>query len=146
VRNQFSKNETEFLKSNYIARIATCSNDLIPHVTPIYFANDRSSLFFASEKRTKKYSDIVENSHVSLVVDVFDADWLHGPKTGTRTTEKAIVISGIASIRSRGMLYNRMYKTLFQKYPDYRTSKKWLVGELPIVRVSVRNILSWGLN
>jgi len=146
MRNQFSKNEMEFLKSTYIARIATCSKDLIPHVTPIYFANDRLSLFFATEKRTKKFSDIVENSHVSLVVDVFDADWLHDSKTGTRTNEKAIVISGIASIRSKGPLYYKMYKTLFQKYPDYRTTEKWQVGDLPIIRISVRNVISWGLD
>jgi len=145
-RNHFLKQEMEFLRSNYIARIATCGHDLSPHVTPIYFANDRASIFFATEKNTKKYEDIMQNERVSLVVDIFDAEWLHGDKNGSKTTEKAVLVHGVALPISKGKTYNLMYGKLLDKYPDYRTSENWEKGELPIMRVAVRKITSWGFS
>jgi nitroimidazol reductase NimA-like FMN-containing flavoprotein (pyridoxamine 5'-phosphate oxidase superfamily) len=142
---ELRKNERTFLERSYIARIATCSRR-IPHVTPIYFASDKDSVFFATEETTRKFKDVNENDRVSLVVDEFDADWLHGDETSTKTYEKAIVISGRASIFRSGDLYVSMYKDLLRKYPDYKTENRWELGELPIIRIKISKIISWGLD
>jgi nitroimidazol reductase NimA-like FMN-containing flavoprotein (pyridoxamine 5'-phosphate oxidase superfamily) len=137
-------NALKFLSRNYVARLATCSLEAIPHVSPIYFGCNRSSVFFATEKTTRKFRDILHNNRVSLVVDEFDADWLHNKRTN-RTTEKAVVVNGLASIFSGGRTYLYMYKSLRNKYPDYRAEKSWMPGELPIIRISIDKVVSWGL-
>jgi nitroimidazol reductase NimA-like FMN-containing flavoprotein (pyridoxamine 5'-phosphate oxidase superfamily) len=137
-------NALKFLSGNFIARVATCSSEAIPHISPIYFACNRTSIFFATEKTTLKFKDILDNSRVSLVVDEFDADWFHGRKTN-RTREKAVVINGRASIVSEGRSYLYMYRLLRNKYPDYKAEKSWMPGELPIIRISIDKVVSWGL-
>ena len=58
------------------------------------------------------------------MVDEFDADWLHGVE-GTKTKEKAIVISGTAESLVDGEEYMTMYRDLLRKYPDYQAEQRW---------------------
>jgi len=102
-------------------------------------------VFFATEKTTVRFNDILNNNRVSLVVDEFDADWLHGRRTG-RTSEKAIVIDGRASIFSEGRAYLHMYNLLRNKYPDYKLEKSWMPGKIPIITISIDKLVSWGLS
>ena len=146
MRDSLEDKETRFLESRYVARIATCSSSAVPHVSPIYFANDTAAIFFVTEYGTRKFKDISENKRVSLVVDEFDADWLHGISGGTETREKAVVIQGIAEIQTEGNVYVQMYQKLLEKYPDYKSDKNWKPGELPIIRVRINNVVTWGLN
>ena len=138
-------NALKFLSRNYVGRLATCSLEAIPHVSPIYFACNRTSVFFATEKTTRKFRDILHNNRVSLVVDQFDAEWFHDKRTN-RTIEKAVVVNGKASIFSAGKTYLHMYHSLRNKYPDYRDEKSWVLGELPIIRISIDKVVSWGLD
>ncbi len=140
-----SETEIKFLEANYIARIATVSKNSKPHIAPIYFSNDDDSVYFTTATTTSKFRDISENPAVSLVVDVFDADWLRGTGNGSETYEKAIVISWDAEVHVSGELYMKMYDALLKKYPDYNGALHWEPGELPIIRVSIRNTVSWGL-
>ena len=139
------KEELDFLLRSSIARVATCTRSSIPHVSPIYFATDGHSVFFATDETTRKFKDVKENDRVSLVVDEFDADWLHGNKTSSKTYEKAIILSGRATIFSSGDLYVSMYRNLVRKYPDYRAGNRWELGELPIIRIEISKITSWGI-
>lgn len=59
-RGSLTENERKFLASNYIARVGTCSLAADPHVVPIYYANDGSSIFFTMETRSRKFRDILE--------------------------------------------------------------------------------------
>jgi nitroimidazol reductase NimA-like FMN-containing flavoprotein (pyridoxamine 5'-phosphate oxidase superfamily) len=142
---QLSLRERKFLEANYISRIATCSAKSVPHISPIYFANDDVSVYFTTATTTQKFKNISENDRVSLVVDEYDADWLHGVE-GTKTKEKAVVISGKAESHKEGELYMTMYWDLLRKYPDYRAEQHWDPGDLPIIRVSIRKVVSWGLD
>ena len=141
-----SGREIDFLKANYIARIATASSKSVPRVSPVYFGNDAVSIYFTTETSTGKFRDISGNPQVSLVVDTFDADWLHGNGEGTRTYEKGIVLFGKAEIHWEGNLYMDMYRDLVQKYPEYRGPLRWEPGDLPIIRVVIKQIVSWRLD
>ncbi len=138
--------ELDFLGKNYIARLATSSLMSVPHISPIYYGNTRDLVFFTTEKGSRKLKDIEENNQVSLVVDTFDADWLHQISGTAKTYEKAVVISGRAAIHLNGSPYMEMYKELLKKYPDYQADKHWEPGELPIVKIVISNVVSWGLN
>ncbi len=140
---QFDSKQLVFLQKNYIARVASCGINGLPHVSPVYFADDKDSIFFATEKGTQKFKDISKNPKASIVVDDFDADWLHGRK-GTETIEHAVVVSGSATILESGQEYHAMYSKLFEKYPDYR-EENWDEGATPIIKVSADKIISWGL-
>ncbi len=142
--SRIPSNALKFLSMNYIARIATCSSEAIPHVSPIYFACNGASVFFATEKTTLKFKDILNNNSVSLVVDEFDADWFHGKRTD-HTSEKAVIVNGRASIFFEGRTYLNMYRLLRNKYPDYKAEKSWMPGELPIIRISIEKVITWGL-
>ena len=140
---KFDSKQLAFLSKNYIARVASCGKDMHPHVSPVYFANNADSIFFATEKDTKKFKDISENASAGVVVDDFDADWLHNKKSAN-TVEHAVVVSGRAMIFNRGSEYHEMYSKLFEKYPDYR-EENWKEGASPIIRVRAERITSWGL-
>jgi hypothetical protein len=78
-------------------------------------------------------------------MDVFDADWLLSAEGGSKTCEKAVVITGVAKIHLKGDLYVKMYADLLKKYPDYNEEPHWGPGELPIIRVAIENVISWGI-
>lgn len=128
---------------HYIARVATCSNKCVPHVVPIYFANDAHAIFFATERETVKFRNISELGSASIVVDEFYAEWASGGRR-TRTKESAVVVTGRAQLFESGTEYMRMYRSLFRKYPDYR-EENWQPGESPIVRVYADRLVSWGI-
>jgi uncharacterized protein len=140
---KLGKKELAFLSRSYIARVATAGKALHPHVSPVYFANSSDSIFFATEKDTRKFKDLMENAFASVVVDDYDADWMHG-RSGIETVTHAVVVSGKAKIFFRGNTYHKMYQRLFEKYPDYR-AEAWKEGASPIVRLSAHRALSWGL-
>jgi nitroimidazol reductase NimA-like FMN-containing flavoprotein (pyridoxamine 5'-phosphate oxidase superfamily) len=140
---KFSSKQNQFLRKSYIARVASCGKDNFPHVSPVYFANDANSIFFATEKETRKFKDISENAVMFAVVDYFDADWIH-EKEGTESVTRAIVISGKSRIILKGKLYHKLYSQLFEKYPDYR-KENWEEGSSPIIRINARKITSWGV-
>lgn len=143
----FNRNQISFLNSSYVARIATSTKKGEPYVSPIYFANDDNSIFFATESSTIKFKLISINPQVAIVIDSFDASWLHTKmRKDIFTKERAIVIRGNAKIFTDGKSreYASMYHRLFKKYPDYR-EQAWKKGESPIVKVTPQKVTSWGL-
>ena len=145
----FSSEQMSFLRRTYIARVATSSSKCVPHATPVYFANDSTSIFFATERSTRKLKDVLTNPVASAVVDEFKADWVNDAESSGlvwKTEERAVVINGRALVHSDGETptYGAMYDALFEKYPDYR-AQGWKKGESPIIQVMAERIHSWGI-
>jgi nitroimidazol reductase NimA-like FMN-containing flavoprotein (pyridoxamine 5'-phosphate oxidase superfamily) len=128
----FTESQLSFLKGKYIARIATTSNDE-PHISPIYFTFDRESIFFATESSTSKFRDIVKNPKASVVVDEFDADWLHGTQ-GPNTTERALVVLGRAIAVNDNGVHKSLRLAFMEKYPDFRATN-YPIEATAIIRV-----------
>jgi len=67
----FTETETEYLKSQRLARIGTASKDGVPDVAPVGFDFDGRYFYISGMDlaRTRKYRNVLKNPRVSLVVD-----------------------------------------------------------------------------
>ena len=58
-----------FLAAARTCRVATISSDGSPHVTPLWFAWDGTSLWLTSIVRSQRWTDLQRDDRVSVVVD-----------------------------------------------------------------------------
>jgi hypothetical protein len=61
-----------FLASERTCRVGTVGGDGAPHVTPLWFVWDGSSLWLTSLVHSQRWVDILRDSRVSAVVDAGD--------------------------------------------------------------------------
>ncbi len=67
----FSQKELEYMRRLWVGRIATCSKNRIPQVTPVGFAADEDRIYLNIKPDSKKARNIRVNPRVSFVVDDF---------------------------------------------------------------------------
>jgi pyridoxamine 5'-phosphate oxidase family protein len=67
----FSEPEAAYLAENYLGRVATASRARQPHVVPVSYRFDGTSIIFGGWNLTKslKFKNLSENSKVAFVVD-----------------------------------------------------------------------------
>ena len=67
----FSDREAEYLAENILGRLATVSRAQEPHVVPVVYRFDGSSIYFAGFNllESLKYRNIMRNNKVAFVVD-----------------------------------------------------------------------------
>ena len=58
-----------FLASERTCRVATVSSDGSPHVTPLWFAWDGTSLWLTSIVKSQRWTDLQRDGRVSVIVD-----------------------------------------------------------------------------
>jgi pyridoxamine 5'-phosphate oxidase family protein len=70
-RVSFSEAETEFLTENGLARVATVSDDMEPHVVPVVYEFDGTSFYFSgwNLEKSLKFRNIRQNGRVAMVFD-----------------------------------------------------------------------------
>jgi PPOX class probable F420-dependent enzyme len=78
----------EFLASERTCRVASIDRDGSPHVTPLWFAWDGTSLWLTSIVRSQRWSDLQRDNRVSVIVDA------GGPFTELRGVE----LRGVAEV------------------------------------------------
>jgi hypothetical protein len=78
----------EFLASERTCRVASIGRDGSPHVTPLWFAWDGTSLWLTSIVRSQRWSDLQRDNRVSVIVDA------GGPFTELRGVE----LRGVAKV------------------------------------------------
>ncbi|MGH9976684.1 MAG: pyridoxamine 5'-phosphate oxidase family protein [Nitrososphaeraceae archaeon] len=127
-----SQKERKFLLENEECRIAT-SHDDIPHVVPVAYIFDKSTITFVTDYGTRKYKNMKVNRNVSVVVDVYDPSG----------ENKAIIVQGKAIIIEKGAEYKRLYQ-MFKKRFEWVRKDPWKEGEAPFVRINGFNKVSWG--
>ena len=71
----------EFLAAERTCRVASIGGDGSPHVTPLWFAWDGTSLWLTSIVRSQRWSDLQRDKRVSVIVDA------GGPFTELRGVE-----------------------------------------------------------
>ena len=62
----------EFLATQRTCRLATVGGDGAPHVTPLWFVWDGTSVWVTSLVRSQRWTDVRRDSRVSVVVDTGD--------------------------------------------------------------------------
>ena len=79
----------QLLNEPLLARMATASpNTLQPHVVPVWYAWDGTSLWINTFRGTRKVRDLLKNPLISVVVD----------RTGHKEGLSAIILEGKAEI------------------------------------------------
>lgn len=76
--NILSKNNidflNDFLQQPLIARMATADLNGQPHVVPVWFGWDGTSIWISSYSNTRKVGDLEKNPKISVVIDVTNDD------------------------------------------------------------------------
>jgi hypothetical protein len=67
-----TEERNQFLASERTCRVATAGGDRAPHVTPLWFAWDGTSLWLTSLVNSQRWTDLQRDSRVSAVVDAGD--------------------------------------------------------------------------
>jgi len=129
---KFNQKETEFLEELEEARIAT-SHDSISHVKPVSFIFWKDWILVATDYKTRTFSNIKLNSHVSIVIDIY--------KSGNH---KAICIQGKSEIIEEGSEFKEFYDIFYKKFQWVRNDP-WKENEAPFLKIIPNNKTSWGL-
>ncbi len=129
----------ELLLESRLAHLATSTKDGKPHVVPICYVYDGASIYSpidekpkrASPNRLRRVLNIVENPHVSLVVDRYGEDW---------SELRYVIMRGFAEIVREGEEQKRAVSLLREKYSQYRSMK--LEGR-PIIKITPARVIAW---
>jgi pyridoxamine 5'-phosphate oxidase family protein len=70
-RVSFTEEEADFLAQNGLARLATVSPEMQPHVVPVVYEFDGTSFYFSgwNLEKSRKFRDIRQNAKVAMVFD-----------------------------------------------------------------------------
>ena len=132
----FTKSEKQFLSSQEVCRVATCS-DSIPHVTPVSYLFDPSdgSLYFATDYDTKKFRNLKLNRNICVSVDTY----------ASSEGNAAVIVHGVSEFIEQGAEFKRLYDLFFERFSWVRRDP-WKPGEAPFVRIVPQKKISWGLD
>lgn len=132
--------QRRFLDGSRVAHLATADRAGVPHLVPVCFCVVGASLYITVDekpKRTdvplKRLRNIQENPSVAVTVDRWDEDW---------TRLAWVMLRGDAEILAAGQEHDDAQHALRARYPQYRTMN---LGDLPVIAVRIRRVLSWGM-
>src|SRR5215213_8113366 len=85
----FTANQLAFLQAQRVGRLATATSDAAPHVIPVCYACDGTSLYIALDAKPKRVAperlrrirNILENPRVALLIDRYSDDWSAAPNS-----------------------------------------------------------------
>lgn len=119
-----------------VARLATVDSANAPHLVPLVFACDGSTVYSAVDHKPKRsralkrLANIAANPRVSMLVDEYDDDW---------SQLWWVRLDGSATIVETGPVWERAVELLAEKYPNYR-------GYPPdgaVIVIAVDRIVGW---
>ena len=100
---RFSEAEAEYLAENFLGRVATSSPSGQPHVVPVSYRFDGSTITFGGWNITRslKYRNLMANRKVAFVVDdiVSTSPWKVRGVEVRGTAEPVISEDGVTMIR-----------------------------------------------
>jgi nitroimidazol reductase NimA-like FMN-containing flavoprotein (pyridoxamine 5'-phosphate oxidase superfamily) len=130
---QFTSKELDFIKKNECCRLST-SVDGKPHVVPVSYLFYGGHFYFATDYKTKKFSNIKKNPNVGLVIDIYNPN-----------ANKGLTLQGSSKIHEQGQTFSNVYTLLFEKF-DWVKKDPWKEYEAPIIEITATAKSSWGIN
>ena len=119
-----------------VARLATVGRDGRPHIVPITFAVNDTSMYFAIDYKPKRSVDlqrlrnIESNPAVSVLVDHFEDDW---------TRLWWVRVDGFARIVNEGAEFDMAMAMLINRYPQYQAARP----PGPVVAMDIERVTGW---
>ncbi len=135
-----SDQQTAFLASQRVGRLATSDARGNPHVVPVCFAVEDATLYITIDEKPKRAStrplkrlrNMMENPSVAFVADRYDEDW---QQLGW------VMLRGRADILTDGTEHDRAQVLLRERYAQYRSMQ---LDDLPVIALRVAQATSWG--
>lgn len=119
--------------------MATSSKLGKPHVVPICYVYDGSSIYSSVDEKPKRANpnrlrrvlNIIENPHVSMIADQYAEDW---------SKLRYVLVQGSARIVQEGDEHKRAVSLLREKYPQYQAMA---LEERPVIKIDPVKITAW---
>jgi PPOX class probable F420-dependent enzyme len=131
--------QRQFLARNRVAHLATVDAAGAPHLVPVCYAIEGTSLYITIDEKPKRRDiplkrlrNIQENAQVAVTVDRWDEDW---------TRLAWVMLRGNAEILADGEEHDRAQASLRERYPQYRRMD---LGPLPVIALRIARVLAWG--
>jgi coenzyme F420-0:L-glutamate ligase/coenzyme F420-1:gamma-L-glutamate ligase len=129
----------ELLIESRLGHLATSTKRGKPHVVPICYVLDGSSIYTPIDEKPKRRRptqlrrvlNIAENPNVCLVVDHYEEDW---------SELKYVIVHGSAEIVHEGEAHERAVKLLREKYKQYRQMK---LEDRPLIKIKPISVVAW---
>ena len=135
-----SAEQTQFLASQRVGRLATADARGSPHVVPVCFAVTDGSLYITVDEKPKRAStqplkrirNMMENPSVAFVADRYDEDWR---QLGW------VMLRGRAEILGVGAEHREAQARLRLRYPQLAAMQ---IAQNPVIAVRIERVTSWG--
>lgn len=137
----FSPTELTFINSQRVGRFATADQNGQPHIVPVCYACDGTSLYIALDtkpkrvepQRLKRVQNLLANPQVALVIDHYSDDW---------STLAFVLIRGTAVLLSPESAEQRQAITLLRdRYPQYQEMP---IETQPVIAIRPTTVTAWG--
>ena len=131
---KLSRKETDFIKAQGVARLATVNGEGIPHNVPVCPVLDGGNVYVGSDKDAQKVKNIKANPQAAIVFDVYRDSWngLQGVMIQCRTR--------IVNEKE----FKRIRRKLYAKYPEYESEAPLELDDSVILELAPRKKFSWG--
>jgi PPOX class probable F420-dependent enzyme len=134
---KLDKTATKLIEFERVCRVATSGKKGAPHLVPVCHVLSRGKIYFASEKGALKVSNLRQNPHVAVTVDLYSDAW---------SNLKGVMVQGSANLIEKGPSFRRIRKLLYEKYPQYQSEAAIGERDSVIIEVSPVRVFSWGLD
>ena len=136
---QVSPSQSRLLAEARVGHLATADAAGVPHVVPVCSALAEQVIYSVLDQKPKRVSlvrlrrirNIQANSHIALVVDHYEEDWL---------SLWYILVLGRAELLWEGEERVTAIRRLRQKYPQYRDMD---IERSPVIRITPTKVVSW---
>jgi hypothetical protein len=120
-----------------VPRVATIGRDGVPHVVPVCHVLEDSKVYFAADKDSKKVKNL--RAHSQAAVE-------GGPVFGRLAASGRRRRHGSGDVHRSGTAFPEASEFLYQKYHQYAGESALEEGEVVMVEVIPRQLVSWGLD
>ncbi len=128
-----------FLRDARIGHLATVDQRGRPHAVPVCFVYTDGLAYIVLDAKPKRVPvtelrrvrNLLANSRVQLLVDLYDEDWSH---------LRYVQLRGTASIIETGPEHLEALTGLRAKYPQYVSMP---IDAAPIIRIEVHDHVAW---
>jgi nitroimidazol reductase NimA-like FMN-containing flavoprotein (pyridoxamine 5'-phosphate oxidase superfamily) len=126
-----------YLMGQRLGRLATITQDGLPHIVAVAFVNDEINLYFSTFTKTKKIRNISKNMNVAFIVD----------DSGGSAGWRYVTVGGYGHLISDQGEFNRVRGLLCDKYPVYN-SDEWAIkmGSHTLIRIDPVKVLTANLD
>jgi len=141
--NLFTPDQLAFLQSQRAGRLAIASSEGAPHVIPVCYACNGTSVYIALDAKPKRVAperlrrirNLLENPRVALVIDRYSDDW---------SQLAYLLIEGAAVLIPTGEAeHSRAVALLRERYVQYLSMP---IEQHPVIAIRPAKVVAWGLD